>query len=108
LSDIQIADLVSYVLTANDYIVLRGNQVDNATISNASVPVASPPFGLEATELSILSPSVPSRLVDLAYWISVMVDAEIKSRCPTCPGLSTPPFSTIFNISMAVPSGCSL
>jgi len=43
---------------------------------------------------------------NVVYFISQMVDAEMKRRCPGCGGLSAKPINFVFNSSTPVPTGC--
>lgn len=55
----------------------------------------------------VVSPTVPDHLKDLVYFISQMVDAEMKRRCPGCGGLSAKPIDFVFNSTSPIPEQCS-
>jgi len=45
---------------------------------------------------------------ELVFFLSQMIDAEMKRRCPGCGGLSAKPIDFVFNTSSPIPEGCQV
>jgi len=62
------------LLNANDYIVLRALQLDNSTAAQQAAAAPAIPMSQAASMKATLSPSVPEKLRDVVYYLSIMID----------------------------------